>query len=89
MLAHALSALAYQPTPLDSDLSPLTSDDVVVVSAPDYPRITVALTRRTALTPGGQLVALMFSHGACDDNRKGGKCEAYVVDGDDMTRVEL
>lgn len=77
MLAHALSALAFA-APMDEDLNPLTRNDVVVVQAPDYPRITVALTR------GGTLVALMLSHA------EGGKHEAYIEDGStNMVRIEV
>lgn len=68
----------------DSDLNPLTSDDVTVVTVG---RISVALTKRNALTPGGKMVALMFAHDSRDGN--GGKLDAYIYDGDVEHHIEV
>jgi hypothetical protein len=64
----------------DSDLNPLTSSDVTVVTVG---RISIALTKRNALTPGGKLVALMFAH------QDSGKLDAYVYDEDGEHHIEV
>lgn len=64
----------------DSDLNPLTSNDVTVVTVG---RISVALTKRNALTSGGKLVALMFAH------QDSGKLDAYVYDEDGEHHIEV